>query len=261
MNIAVCIKQVPLYNDGNMDEKTGLLNRSGLASGFNTYDITALECALRIKEMLGGEVSVFTMGPKSAEKIIREAFAFGADKGYLISDACFGGADVLSTSYTLIQGINSQGDYDLILCGKQTTDGDTQMISGALAKWLEIPHYNNVCELVEADEEFLKIKMETEKSHITQKITLPAVLAVEKTIFPQRMPSLKLKMQANKKDITIITKDCVDDKDEKHYGLKGSATKVTRVFPPPRTEHQEVNFYNGDEAVACIKNVLDTLGF
>ncbi len=149
MKIAVCMKQVPAYSEGNMDEKTGLIIRSGLSSILNTYDLAALETALQIKDHLSAVVTVFTMGPESAGHVLKEAFAMGADAGYLICDKAFAGADVLATSFTLKQAIDSTGEYDLILCGKQTTDGDTAQVSGALAKWFDIPHLNWVSELLE----------------------------------------------------------------------------------------------------------------
>ena len=94
MNILVCIKQVPESNKVEVDPKTGVLKRNGAASKMNPYDLYALETAMRLKEELGGEVSVITMGPPQAAQVIREAYAMGADHGTLISDRRFGGADV-----------------------------------------------------------------------------------------------------------------------------------------------------------------------
>ena len=122
MKIAVCMKQVPATSQGDMDKKTGVMIRSGLQAIVNVYDLAALEAALRIKEQCGGVIHVFTMGPDKAEMVLREAFAMGADEGYLICDKAFAGADVLATSYTLTQAIKSVDDYDMILCGRQTTD-------------------------------------------------------------------------------------------------------------------------------------------
>ena len=102
MKIAVCMKQVPATSQGDMDKKTGVMIRSGLQAIVNVYDLAALEAALRIKEQCGGVIHVFTMGPDKAEMVLREAFAMGADEGYLICDKAFAGADVLATSYTLI---------------------------------------------------------------------------------------------------------------------------------------------------------------
>ena len=128
MNIFVCIKQVPSTNKVQVDEKTGVLKRTGVLSKMNPYDLFALETALRMREMYSGSVTVGTMGPPQAQAVIREAYMMGADEGYVFSDRRLGGADVLATSYTLSQAIRSIGDFDLILTGKQTTDGDTAQV-------------------------------------------------------------------------------------------------------------------------------------
>ena len=122
MKIAVCMKQVPAASEGNMDPDTGVLIRTGLEAVVNVYDLAALEAALRLKEAYGAKIHVVTMGPEKAESVLREAFAMGADEGFLVCDRAFAGADVLATSYTLKQAIESVGSYDLILCGRQTTD-------------------------------------------------------------------------------------------------------------------------------------------
>ena len=134
MNIIVCIKQVPGTNKVEVDPVTGVLKRSGVDSKMNPYDLYALETALRIKAKVGGEVKVITMGPPQAKAVIKEAFAMGADDGYLMTDRKFAGADVLATSFTLSQGVKMMGEYDLIICGKQTTDGDTAQVGPEMAE-------------------------------------------------------------------------------------------------------------------------------
>jgi len=116
MNILVCIKQVPGTTKVEVDEKTGVLKRDGIDSKMNPYDLYALEAALKIREEVGGNVNVITMGPPQAKEVIKEAFMMGADDGVLVSDRKFAGADVLATAYTLSQGAKSMDDADLIIC-------------------------------------------------------------------------------------------------------------------------------------------------
>ena len=129
MDIMVLIKQVPMSSDLGMDEETGVIKRESGDTKMNPYDLYALETAFRIREETGGTVSVLTMGPPQAEQVIREAFMMGADKGYLLTDPAFAGSDVLATSYALAQGIQTIRDFNLIICGKQTTDGDTAQVA------------------------------------------------------------------------------------------------------------------------------------
>lgn len=259
MRIAVCIKQVPAYSDGNMDEKTGLLIRTGLAAIVNPSDLAALETGLRIKEQMEAQIDVFTMGPEGAEAVIREAYARGADRGFLLSDKAFGGADVLATSYTLMQAITTQEPYDLILCGRQTTDGDTGQVGGELAGWLNIPHFFSVGSLEKVTENDAEITTRFEEKIWKGHITFPALLAVEQDIFPTRMPSLRLRMSANKKEVIKLGISDLPDSDCEHYGLKGSATRVKKIFPPPVTKRRELIHISPDKEVEMMNQIVDSI--
>lgn len=248
MKIAVCMKQVPATSEGDMDKETGMLIRTGLETIVNIYDLAALEAALQIKEAYGAQIHVFTMGPEKAEAVLREAFGMGADEGYLICGREFAGADVLATSYTLMQAVRSIGEYDLILCGRQTTDGDTAQVSGALAKWLDLPHINWVKQLKIAEEKKIEAVYCMEGREVTARIALPCLVSVERESFIPRMPSLKLKIAGRKKLVHKITIQHFEDQDCGHYGLLGSATRVKRIFPPQRTRKREAAALGKEEA-------------
>ncbi|ROR27301.1 electron transfer flavoprotein beta subunit [Mobilisporobacter senegalensis] len=244
MNILVCIKQVPDSNKVEVDPVTGVLKRNGVESKMNPYDLYAIETALRLKEKMGGEVSVVSMGPPQAAGIIREAFAMGVDKGALISDRKFGGADVLATSYTISQGIKILGGFDLILCGKQTIDGDTAQVGPEISEWLDIPCVSNVSKIVEVENESIIVEMDmTDDIEITR-VQFPCLLSVDKDIFIPRLPSYVKKQETKDREITMISLNELEDKDEMHYGLNGSPTQVQRIFPPEVNTHQEM--WNGD---------------
>ena len=257
MKIAVCMKQVPRTTEGNMDKKTGVLIRAGLEAVVNVYDLAALEAALQIRKQSGGEIHVYTMGPAKAEEAIRTAFAMGADEGFLITDSAFAGADVLATSYTLMQAIQKEGGYDLILCGKQTTDGDTAQVSGALAKWMALVHLNWVTEIRTDGSSDLKVTYLMEGRDIEARTKLPCLLSVEKDSFIPRMPSLKLKISGRKKEIHHLALADFADQDTSHYGLNGSATRVKRIFPPARTKRQELQIMEKEQAVGYIMDIID----
>lgn len=240
MNILVCIKQVPESNKVEVDPVTGVLKRNGAASKMNPYDLYAIETAMRLKEKLGGTVSVITMGPPQAAQVIREAYAMGADEGTLISDRRFGGADVLATSYTLAQGIKKMGDFDLILCGKQTTDGDTAQVGPEISEWLGIPSVSNIRKIIEAKEQNITVEMDMPNDIEITKITYPCLLAVDKDIFQPRLPSYVRKTKTADVEIGMLTLDDMADKDETHYGLNGSPTQVQKIFPPESNHHREL---------------------
>ena len=253
MRIFVCIKQVPATNKVQVDEKTGVLKRAGVQSKMNPYDLYALETALRLREAHGGTVTVGTMGPPQAQAIIREAYMMGADEGYVFSDRRLGGADVLATSYTLSQAIRSVGDFDLILCGRQTTDGDTAQVGPAIAEHLGIPHAAWVSRLtvsgdgVDAEQQLQDV---VETVHIP----FPCLVTVEQDIYMPRLPSLKTARQVKDKEIHIQGLDSFLDTDENHYGLSGSPTQVERIFPPENDAEHEV-WTGGD----CAERLHDQL--
>lgn len=149
MKILVCMKQVPAGTKVDIDPETGAMKRMSGATRTNPYDLFALETALRIREQQGGTVTVLTMGPPQAEEMMRDAYTMGADDAVILSDRKFAGADVLATSYALSQAIQVLGGADLILCGRQTTDGDTAQVGPAIAEHLHMPHAAWVSEIVE----------------------------------------------------------------------------------------------------------------
>lgn len=247
MNILVCIKQVPASNKVEVDSITGVLKREGAESKLNPYDLYALETALRLRERHGGKVAVLSMGPPQAEAVIREAYAMGADEGALISDRRFGGADVLATSYTLAQGAKELGSFDLILCGKQTTDGDTAQVGPEMAEWLGIPSVSCVGRIAEVTEGTITVAMEMPGAVETTLLPFPCLLTVEKDIYMPRLPSYVKKLASKDRAVRRLSLDDMEDRDETHYGLNGSPTQVQRIFPPESNTVQEFWHGSGSE--------------
>lgn len=261
MNILVCIKQVPSTNKVAVDPVTGVLIRNGVDSKMNPYDLYAIETALRLREQCGGKVSVISMGPPQAEQVIREAYAMGADEGVLISDRRFGGADVLATSYTLSQGIRQFGSFDLILCGKQTTDGDTAQVGPEIAEYLNIPSVSNVRRIIETDPQSIVVEMDMPNDVEISRVQFPCLLTVEKDIFQPRLPSYRKKMENQKTPVRVFSLDEMADRDAAHYGLNGSPTQVQRIFPPAVNDHQEIWRDNGPALATALHAKLKALKF
>src|SRR5699024_9388863 len=133
-----CIKQVPGTNEVKMDPVTNTIIRENVESIINPFDTYAIEEEVRIKEKFGAEVYGLSMGIPATAKMLKEAISLKVDKGVLLTDRKFAGADTLATSYALSLGVEKIGDYDLIICGKQATDGDTAQVGPSLAKALGI---------------------------------------------------------------------------------------------------------------------------
>ncbi|KGK87274.1 electron transfer flavoprotein subunit beta [Desulfosporosinus sp. HMP52] len=261
MQILVCIKQVPGTSKIDVDPITGVLKRDGVDSKMNPYDLFAIETALRLKEQKGGTIKVISMGPPQAKEVIKEAFMMGADEGVLVSDRKFAGADVLATSYAISQGVRQLGNLDLILCGKQTTDGDTAQVGPEMAEYLGIPHIANVLKIIEVKESSILVEMDMANTIEMAEIQFPCLLTVEKDIFQPRLPSYKKKLSTKDREIKTITFNDLEDKNEKRYGLSGSPTQVERIFPPSVNSDRETWTGTGAELSSQITDKLKQLKF
>lgn len=240
MNIAVCIKQVPSTSEVEIDEKTGNLKRDGVDSKINPYDLYAIEEAIRLKERTQSTVNVVTMGPNQAVSILKEAYTMGADNGYLITDRKCAGSDVLATSKAISEGIKKIGKTDLIICGKQTTDGDTAQVGAAIAELLDVPHTNNVLKIIEVNNDSIIVDVDMPTMIQTIKIKLPCLISVEKDLNQPRLPSYRLKKATKDKDIVTFGVEDFEDTDEQKYGSNGSPTRVVKIFPPVANDSTEI---------------------
>lgn len=261
MEILVCVKQVPGTTMVEVDPVTGVLKRDGVDSKMNPYDLFALETALRIKKENNATIKAITMGPPQAKTVIKESFSMGVDEGAIISDRKFGGADVLATSYTLSQGIKKISNPDLIICGKQTTDGDTAQVGPEIAEYLGIPHVANVRKLIEIKDNSIVVEMDMPNTLEIIEIEFPALITVEKDIFEPRLPSYKKKMETENREIKVLSFKDFEDQDEKKYGLSGSPTQVERIFPPVVNSHREVWQGEGEKLAKNIASKLKELKF
>jgi len=238
MEIIVCVKQVPDAKDVRLDPKTNTLAREGVEAIMNPFDRHALEEAVSLKEQLGGTVTVLTMGPPQAEAVLRESIACGADRGVLVSDRAFAGADTWATSYTLAKAIETIGQCDLILCGKQAIDGDTAQVGPGLAARMDLPYVTCVQKTREATTDSIIVERMMDDGYDVVRLPLPALLTVVKDINEPRIPSLKGKMKAKKAEITALSAADIGAKEE-CIGLAGSPTQVVRVFSPePRGDRE-----------------------
>ena len=126
MKFIVCIKQVPDTTEVKVDPETGTIIREGVPSILNPYDEFAINEAIRAKSFGDSQIVVLSMGPPQAEEALRKCLAIGADEAILLSDRGFAGSDTWATSVTLANAIKKIGDFDLIFCGQQAIDGDSE---------------------------------------------------------------------------------------------------------------------------------------
>ena len=241
MNICVCIKQVPDTNEIKVDPVTHTLVRAGVPSIVNSFDTYAQEVGVRLKEKSGGKLIVLSMGPEQAKEAVKSCLAVGADAGYLISSRSFGGSDTLATSYILSQAIRAVEEkeglkFDLILCGKQATDGDTAQVGPEIAEHLDLPQITYALDILEENGEIL-VKREYDAGYDMISTKLPAVITVVKLPYEPRYPTIKSKMAAKKKEIPVLTEADLPSIDLTLCGLNGSPTRVKKTFTPVREKN------------------------
>ena len=240
MNFIVCIKQVPGTTEIKIDPETNTLVREGVESIINPFDTYALEEAVRLKERCGdSKVTVITMGPPQADQALRETISLGADEAILLSDRVFAGSDTWATSYVLSKGITKIGDYDLIILGKQTLDGDTGQVGPGVSEMLGIPFVAYVSKVEEIKEGYIKVQRMVEEGYEILEMSLPAVITVVKEINVPRVPSLRGSMKAKSAQIPIWSAEDIGVEAEK-AGISGSPTRVVKIFFPQREHKSEM---------------------
>ena len=255
MNIIVCIKQVPDTTNVRIDPETNTLIREGVESIINPFDMYAIEEAIRTKEKLGGKVIAISMGPPQAEQALREAISLGVDEAVLVSDRAFAGSDTWATSYTLAAAIKKLGDFDIIFCGKQASDGDTAQVGPGISVHLDMPQVTYVKKIEEFSDGKARVERMTEEGYEVIETPLPALLTVVKEINEPRMPSLKGKMKAKSAEVKKITaKDL--EVEESCLGLNGSPTQVIKIFTPQPRSGGEIINGSTDEVVTKLLDIL-----
>lgn len=252
------MKQVPEISNVKIDSKNYTLDRTSVKGMINPFDLHAIEEAMRIKDNFSDvEIILLSMGPPSTEETLKEALTYGPDGAYLLSDKELAGSDTLATSYTLSEAIKKLGDFDLILCGKQSIDGETGHVGPGLAENLDISQAINVIELELAEDKRSVIaKCDFENGYKRIEITLPVVISVTKDINEPRIPNFKTVRKALKIPINIWSINDIEHIDKNRIGLYGSATKITEINRPDLSKNTE--FLSGTADEICEK-LISTL--
>jgi len=239
VNVVVCLKQVPGTTEVKIDPETNNLIRQGIKNIINPFDTYALEEGVRIKEQCGGKVTVISMGPPQAEEMLREAISLAADEAVLLSDKDFAGADTWATAYTLAAAINKLGQYDIVICGRQTVDGDTGQVGPEITEMLGVPLVAYVNQIEEISDGQIRVRRMIDEGYEVIQSPLPAVITVTKDINVPRLPSLR--GIARSESAVIPAWDAQElGAEPTKVGMSGSFTRVVKIFFPQRTSQAEV---------------------
>ncbi|MCE8422680.1 MAG: electron transfer flavoprotein subunit beta/FixA family protein [Candidatus Methanoperedens sp.] len=238
MLVVTCIKQVPDTTQVKVDPITGTLIREGVPFIINPFDTYALEESLRLKEKYGFHVAVISMGPPNTEVTLRKALSLGADEVILLSDRAFGGADTLATSMVLAEAIKKLGQKEevaIVICGRQTIDGDTAQVGPGIATRLGYSQLTLVdrIENVDLKAKKIRVRRRLEGRHEIVETTLPAMIAVLREINRPRYPKVPMRLFAQDAPVTLWNNKVMGLREDT-IGLKGSATQVRKIFSPQR---------------------------
>ena len=188
MKIAVCIKQVPLVSMIKFDNETRRLIREGVPSEVNHFDVLAVGAAVNLREQLGGEVAVYTMGPPQAREALVQCLAMGADRAVHLTDRLFAGSDTLATARALSMALSKEG-FDLVLCGRNSVDSETGQVGPEMAEFLGIPQVTNVSGIeATEDGDRLRIERQTDEGHDVIEASAPLLISVTEDVAPEIYP-------------------------------------------------------------------------
>jgi len=243
LQMIVCVKQIPEMADMKFDHDRKVLIREGVRNILNPFDRRAVAEALRIKSLLGGQVTVMTMGPPQAKEALLECLAAGANRAIHLLDPAFAGADTLATARALAESIKRM-PFDLIFCGRYSVDAETGQVGPEVAELLDIPHVGGVCKLKFADEPgYVIAERETDEGFETIKCKLPALItAAERLVKPIKVkePDMEAVKDAH---VEVVTAADLSS-DSSAYGLAGSPTRVSEITS--METHRSVCMIAGD---------------
>ncbi len=262
MLVVACIKQVPDTTQVKIDPDTGTLVREGVPFIVNPFDTHTLEESLRLKDKYGFRVAAISMGPPNTEVTLRKALALGADEVILLSDRVFGGADTLATSKVLAEAIRRLAEKEelaVVICGRQTIDGDTAQVGPGIATRLKYSQLTLVDQVQNVDMEARKVRVrrKLEGRYEIVEAPLPALITVVREINHPRYPTVPMRLIAEEAEV-ILWDNKVMQLSEEAIGLRGSPTQVRRIFSPERPKGEIIgDGLNKPEEAAHL--LLDTL--
>src|SRR3954447_22826837 len=260
MRIAALVKQIPKFEAMELGPD-GRLVREGLALEMNAYCRRAVSKGVELARATGGTCTVLTLGPPSAEDALREAIAWGADDGVLVTDMAFAGSDTLATARALAAALHHGGPFHLILAGRNSVDADTGQVGPEIAQLLDLPFATGVKQL-DLGEGVVSVLCEEDDGQSERIVQLPAVLSTaERLCDPCKVdPAGRAAVDAAR----IRTLAAADlDRDSKvpaTWGQDGSGTYVGEVRVLEVTRRREVLSGPLDAQVEVAVRLLGELG-
>jgi electron transfer flavoprotein alpha subunit len=223
LRVAVLIKQVPVFEQMSLDQH-GRLRRDGEGE-MNPYCRRAVSKGVELARASGGSVTAITLGPAAAADVLREAIAWGADDGVLVTDPAFAGSDTLASARALAAVIEREGPFDLILLGRNSVDADTGQVGPQLAELLGLP-FAAAVRTLDVTGATVRARSERDDGWREVAVPLPAVLScAERLCEPCKVPA-EGRAQVDASRIRTLT---AADLGAGPWGQDGSPTRVGQI--------------------------------
>jgi electron transfer flavoprotein alpha subunit len=256
MKLIVCIKQVPDVADVKFDDHTKTIVRVGVTNIVSPFDRRGLAEAIRIRELLGGEVVVVTMGPPQARDALIECLGAGADRAIHLVDPAFAGSDTLATSRVLATALKREG-FDIIFCGKYSIDAETGQVGPEVAEFLAIPQVTGATRIeFSPDLRKVVVERETDDGFEILECELPLlVTAAERLVRPIKVKDPQIEIGRTKPIVELSAAELQADSDG--IGLAGSPTRVTEIRSVAR--QRQVEMIEGSNVQELADRLIDKL--
>ncbi len=255
LRIAALIKQIPVGESMALGDD-GRLVREGLELEMNAYCRRAVSKGVEWARQSGGTCTVYTLGPDSADDVLREAIAWGADGGVHLCDPAFVGSDTLASARSLAAALQRDGEFDLVLVGRNSLDGDTGQVGPEIAQLTGLPFAGSVRTMV-IEGERLSLNLEHDDGSEEVEVSLPALLAVaERLCEPCKVPPPR-RAEVSPEKIRRVT---ADELGAGPWGQEGSPTRVGRTRAMHHERVRKVLSGTAEEQVAEALALLDQRG-
>ncbi len=258
MNIVVCIKQVldplaPVSSFRIDTEARRAVPPAGTPPVLNPFDENALEAALKIRDASGASIAAVSVGSQLAKPVLKKALAAGADQLFLVDDPILVDLDSYSTALALAGAVSKIGDYDVIVCGRQSSDTDAGQVGPGLAELLGLPCVTLVTRIEKAEDGRLRVERLAEDGREVVEVATPVLLTVSNEMGELRYAALKEMIAANKKPITVWRAADLDPN-----GFSGTAKiRTVDLFIPVRESVCEM--VGGTSPEETVENLISKL--
>jgi electron transfer flavoprotein beta subunit len=260
MKVIVCVKQVidpeaPPSSFRIDAAGNSVVLPSNILPVLDPYSEYAMEAALKLKDSGNAQVTALSLGVNLQRDIIKKPLAMGADELVLLEDEAFDNSDSWTTAYALSAAVKKIGDYDIILCGRQSADWGNGQVGAGIAEILGIPVVT-MARKIETSNSKATIERTTEDGYEAIEVSLPAVVTVSNEIGEPRYPNIRGIMAARKKE-PVVWKPSDINTEASRIGFSGRRSRLIRLFQPVR--HNECEFITGDTPEEAAVNLAAKL--